>query len=103
MSEQRDPNAPMTRPIPAPVVNVETQPFWDAAKQGRFLIKTLHGLPESPLVPARHLPVLRLGRDGLGGEPRLEGRDLHLLGDAPLADRPLRHRLCDPRTRARRC
>ncbi|HEY3950300.1 Zn-ribbon domain-containing OB-fold protein [Phenylobacterium sp.] len=39
MSEERDPNAPMTRPIPAPVVNLETQPFWDAAKQGRFLIK----------------------------------------------------------------
>ena len=34
-----DPNAPMTRPIPAPVTNVETQPFWDAAKEGRFLIK----------------------------------------------------------------
>jgi uncharacterized OB-fold protein len=39
MSEQRDPNAPMTRPIPAPMVNVETQAFWDAAKEGRFLIK----------------------------------------------------------------
>ena len=39
MSEARDPNAHMTRPIPAPVVNLETQPFWDAAKQGRFLIK----------------------------------------------------------------
>ncbi len=39
MSEQSDPNAIMTRPIPAPVVNLETQPFWDAAKEGRFLIK----------------------------------------------------------------
>src|ERR1700744_336403 len=39
MSEQRDPKAPMSRPIPAPVVNVETQAFWDAAKEGRFLIK----------------------------------------------------------------
>jgi uncharacterized OB-fold protein len=39
VSEQHDPNAVMTRPIPAPVVSVETQAFWDAAKEGRFLIK----------------------------------------------------------------
>ncbi len=39
MSEARDPNAHMTRAIPAPAVSVETQPFWDAAKEGRFLIK----------------------------------------------------------------
>jgi uncharacterized OB-fold protein len=39
MSEARDPKAHMTRVIPAPAVNVETQPFWDAAKEGRFLIK----------------------------------------------------------------
>ena len=29
----------MTRPIPAPQVSIETQPFWEAAKEGRFLIK----------------------------------------------------------------
>jgi uncharacterized OB-fold protein len=28
-----------TRNIPPPAVNVESQPFWDAAAQGRFLIK----------------------------------------------------------------
>ena len=39
MSEVQDKSARMTRAIPAPVVNVETQPFWDAARQGRFLIK----------------------------------------------------------------
>ena len=27
------------RELPAPVPNVETQPFWDAAKEGRLLIK----------------------------------------------------------------
>jgi uncharacterized OB-fold protein len=32
------PNA-STRKIPAPTVNVESQPFWDAASEGRFLIK----------------------------------------------------------------
>jgi uncharacterized OB-fold protein len=39
MSETHDKSAHMTRPIPPPVVNLETQPFWDAAKEGRFLIK----------------------------------------------------------------
>lgn len=29
----------MTRPIPAPAVTIESQPFWEAAKDGRFLIK----------------------------------------------------------------
>lgn len=28
-----------TRPIPAPAVSVETKAFWDAAAEGRFLIK----------------------------------------------------------------
>lgn len=39
MSEVQEKPAVMTRPIPAPVANVETQAFWDAAKEGRFLIK----------------------------------------------------------------
>ncbi|MET0272805.1 MAG: Zn-ribbon domain-containing OB-fold protein [Phenylobacterium sp.] len=30
---------PMTRPIPAPPVTIESKPFWDAAAEGRFLIK----------------------------------------------------------------
>ncbi len=38
MSET-DPRAPITRPIPPPPVSVETRPFWDAAAEGRFLIK----------------------------------------------------------------
>lgn len=29
----------MTRPIPAPAVTLESKPFWDAAAEGRFLIK----------------------------------------------------------------
>ena len=29
----------MSRPIPAPAVSIETKPFWDAAAEGRFLIK----------------------------------------------------------------
>ena len=39
MSETQDKAAHMTRAIPPPVVNLETQPFWDAAREGRFLIK----------------------------------------------------------------
>jgi uncharacterized OB-fold protein len=31
--------APKQRPIPAPPVNPETQPFWDAAVSGKLLIK----------------------------------------------------------------
>jgi uncharacterized OB-fold protein len=30
---------PATRRIPAPAQNLESKPFWDAAKEGRFLIK----------------------------------------------------------------
>jgi uncharacterized OB-fold protein len=37
MSEAQD--KPKTRRIPAPAQNVESKPFWDAAKEGRFLIK----------------------------------------------------------------
>jgi uncharacterized OB-fold protein len=31
--------APTVRRIPAPAINVESKPFWDAAEQGKFLIK----------------------------------------------------------------
>jgi uncharacterized protein len=37
MSDVQD--RPATRRIPAPSQNLESKPFWDAAKQGRFLIK----------------------------------------------------------------
>jgi uncharacterized OB-fold protein len=39
MTDVQDRPALMTRPIPAPAVTVESQPFWEAAKEGRFLIK----------------------------------------------------------------
>lgn len=29
----------MSRPIPAPAVTLESKPFWDAAAEGRFLVK----------------------------------------------------------------
>jgi len=37
MSEAKE--KPATRPIPSPAVTVESKPFWDAAAEGRFLIK----------------------------------------------------------------
>ena len=37
----------MTRPIPAPMVSVETKPFWDAAAEGRFLIKRCEACGEA--------------------------------------------------------
>ncbi len=37
MSDVQD--APKTRRIPAPATNAESQPFWEAANEGHFLIK----------------------------------------------------------------
>ena len=39
MSETQEKPGLMSRPIPAPAVSIETKPFWDAAREGRFLIK----------------------------------------------------------------
>jgi uncharacterized OB-fold protein len=39
MSETAEKPALLSRPVPPPPVSIETQPFWDAAKEGRFLIK----------------------------------------------------------------
>ena len=36
--EKTDAKEMMSRPIPAPMVSIETKPFWDAAAEGRFLI-----------------------------------------------------------------
>ena len=39
MSETTERPALMTRPIPAPAVTLESKPFFDAAAEGKFLIK----------------------------------------------------------------
>jgi uncharacterized OB-fold protein len=44
------------RPIPAPVINVETQPFWDAAKEGRFLVKNCTGCGKTHWYPRALCP-----------------------------------------------
>ena len=48
-----------TRKIPAPIVTSETEAFWNAAREGRFVVPDLHRLRQGALVSARHLPVLR--------------------------------------------
>ena len=39
MSDVQDRERPTTRRIPAPGRNLESKPFWDAAQEGKFLIK----------------------------------------------------------------
>lgn len=46
----------MTRPIPAPAVTLETQGFWDAAREGRFLIKRCVACKEAHWYPRAHCP-----------------------------------------------
>lgn len=46
----------MTRPIPAPAVTLETQPFFDAAAEGRFLIKRCTACGEAHWYPRTICP-----------------------------------------------
>jgi uncharacterized OB-fold protein len=39
MADQDTRERPTSRRIPAPGQNLESKPFWDAAREGRFLIK----------------------------------------------------------------
>ena len=45
-----------TRRIPAPAVNVESQPFWDAAVKGTFLIKRCKACGEPHWYPRNLCP-----------------------------------------------
>jgi uncharacterized protein len=44
------------RKITAPPVNAETQPFWDAAAQGKLLIKKCTACGEPHFYPRTHCP-----------------------------------------------
>ena len=44
------------RPLPAPEPNVETQPFWDAAAEGRLLIKRCDACGEPHYYPRALCP-----------------------------------------------
>jgi len=56
MSETETKTQVMTRPIPAPAVSVETKPFWDAAAQGRFLIKRCKACGQAHWYPRTYCP-----------------------------------------------
>ena len=46
----------MTRPIPAPAVTLESKPFFDAAAEGRFLIKRCTACGEAHWYPRTVCP-----------------------------------------------
>lgn len=47
----------MTRPISAPAVTIESKPFFDAAEQGKFLIKRCTACGEAHWYPRTICPV----------------------------------------------
>ncbi|MGH6958370.1 MAG: Zn-ribbon domain-containing OB-fold protein [Caulobacteraceae bacterium] len=47
---------PTTRRIPAPAQNLESKPFWDAAKEGKFLIKVCNACGEPHWYPRTICP-----------------------------------------------
>lgn len=57
MSETQERPALMTRPIPAPAVTVESKPFWDAAAEGRFLIKRCTACGQAHWYPRTICPL----------------------------------------------
>jgi len=56
MSDVQEAPAVMTRKIPAPAVTIESKPFWDAAAEGRFLIKRCNGCKQAHWYPRAICP-----------------------------------------------
>ncbi len=56
MSETQTPPAAEGRKIPAPAVTIESKPFWDAAAEGRFLIKRCNACGEAHWYPRALCP-----------------------------------------------
>lgn len=56
MSDVQDAPAVMTRKIPAPAVTIESKPFWDAATEGKFLIKRCNGCGKAHWYPRAICP-----------------------------------------------
>lgn len=46
-----------TRKIPAPAVTIESKPFWDAAAEGRFLIKRCNACGKAHWYPRAICPL----------------------------------------------
>jgi uncharacterized OB-fold protein len=47
---------PVVRKIPAPAINNESRPFWDAAREGRFLIKRCRACGKAHWYPRLSCP-----------------------------------------------
>ena len=56
MSDVQEAPATMTRKIPAPAVTIESKPFWDAAAEGRFLIKRCNACKQAHWYPRAVCP-----------------------------------------------
>ena len=56
MTDVQDRPEVMTRPIPAPAVTIESKPFWDAAAEGRFLIKRCNDCGQTHWFPRALCP-----------------------------------------------
>lgn len=56
MTDVQDRPALMSRPIPAPAVTIESKPFWDAAAEGKFLIKRCNDCGEAHWYPRALCP-----------------------------------------------
>lgn len=61
MSETKDRPKTLTRPIPSPAVSIETKPFWDAAREGRFLIKRCKACGKAHWYPRAYCPFCASG------------------------------------------
>jgi uncharacterized OB-fold protein len=61
MSETQERPATLSRSIPAPAVSVETKPFWDAAAEGRFLIKRCKACGKAHWYPRTYCPFCASG------------------------------------------
>jgi uncharacterized OB-fold protein len=62
MSETQERPQAMSRPIPSPAVSVETKPFWDAASEGRFLIKRCEDCGKAHWYPRTYCPFCASGK-----------------------------------------
>jgi uncharacterized protein len=56
MTDVQDRPEVMTRQIPAPAVTIESKPFWDAAAEGKFLIKRCNDCGQAHWYPRALCP-----------------------------------------------
>ena len=56
MTDVQDRPTTMTRNIPAPAVTIESKPFWDAATEGKFMIKRCNACGEAHWYPRALCP-----------------------------------------------